>query len=142
MHLHDALSLLHSKVSQFFNFKLCLGDPLECAFVILSAELNSTCLTESLQENHKERPIINYMLYCISKAKCFPFFLLPLSALVKLAGHPAVRSDAPFNSPEGFGQDFGAPDTKAPAQLRGSGCQAQMRTGREQQHKGSWCKGF
>lgn len=70
----------------------------------------------------------------ISKAKCFPFFLLPLSALVRLAGHPAARSGAPFDSPEAFGQDFGARATQAPAQLWGSGwpSSAGERMGREQ----------
>lgn len=117
MHLHDVLSFLHSQVSQFFYFKSCLRGPLACPFVILSADLNTTCLIDSLQENRKVRPIIIYMLYRLSKAKCFPSFLLPLSALMKLAGYPTARSDAPFSSPEAFGQEFGATDTKAGAQL-------------------------
>lgn len=36
---------------------------------------------------------------------------------MKLAGYPTARSDAPFSSPETFGQEFGATDTKVPAQL-------------------------
>lgn len=58
---------------------------------------------------------------------------------MKLAGYPTARSDAPFSSPEALGQEFGATDTKAGAQLCETGWQssAEERTGSDTRARGA-----
>lgn len=107
-----------------FYLKLCMRGHLAHPFVIASVGLNVLASLHPFQRIIKH--VIIYMLYCIRKAKCFPFIFLLLFTFMKLAEHPTVRSDAPLESPKALGmaalgQEFGAIVTKTSTLHRGTG---------------------
>lgn len=67
-------------------------------FVTPSVDLNALALLDPFWRI--TRHVIIYMLYCIGRAKCLPFFLLPLFAFMKLSEHSTVRFDAPRRVPK------------------------------------------
>lgn len=85
-----------------FYLELCMRAHLARPFVIPSVDLNALASLDPFWRitRHVIIYMLIYMLYCIGRAKCLPFFLLPLFAFMKLSEHSTVRFDVPCRVPK------------------------------------------